>query len=269
MSADPITLIPRREHGWRMGFANMLAKENFAWWRTRRWWLQGVVAVLLLNGSLALNLQDNQRAAIDQQAINFLMTAALFVPIFVVSLAQDAILSERHSGTAAWVLSKPLRRSAFIFSKAIAYGLGFFVTWVLIPFTIFYFQIVAAGREGLSTPGFVGVIGLSFLNLLFYLTLALMLATLFNSRMPVLGISILVAWSGPVQFIAQPMQKYTSWLLDVLPWKLLAMVGRDAPLAGYMAVGEPLPTVVPIVATALWCVVFVAVAIWRFHREEF
>ena len=54
--------------------------------------------------------------------------------------------------------------------------------------------------------------GLDYLNLLFYLTLALMLATLFNGRGAVLGISLVVAWSGPMQFIAQPVQKYAPWL---------------------------------------------------------
>src|SRR5512139_3261555 len=137
MNTNTISLVPRREHGWRMGLTNMLTKENFAWWRTRRWWIQALVAVLILNGSLALNLRDNMHAPIDAEAINFLTTAALFVPIFAVSLAQDAILGERHSGTAAWVLSKPLKRSAFILSKVIAYGLGIFMTWVLVPFVIF------------------------------------------------------------------------------------------------------------------------------------
>ena len=28
-------LVPRRERGWWMGLANMLGKENTAWWRTR------------------------------------------------------------------------------------------------------------------------------------------------------------------------------------------------------------------------------------------
>ena len=268
MNANMITLIPRHAHGWRMGFANMLAKESFAWWHTRRWWVQALVAVLIMNGSLALNLKDNQRTSVDNCAINFLMMAALFVPIVAVILAQDAILDERHSGTAAWVLSKPLQRPAFILSKLIAYGLGFFVTWVLLPFVIFYFQIVAAGREGLSIPGFVGLIGLSYLNLLFYMTLALMLATLFNNRAPGLGISILIAWAGPIQFIAQPMQKYVPWLEDILPWKLISSMGKP-PLAGYLALGAHLPTVVPIIATTLWCVLFVGVAIWRIGREEF
>ncbi len=268
MDTNISALIPHHVYGWRMGLVNMLAKENFAWWRTRRWWIQILVAVLLLNGSLALNLRDPQRTNVDLQAINFLNTSALFVPIIVVILAQDAILGERHSGTTAWVFSKPLKRPAFILSKLIAYGLGFLVTWVLIPNVIFYFQLVAAGRAGLSIPGFIGLIGLSFLNLLFYMTLALMLATLFNSRAPGLGISLLIAWLGPLQILSRPMEKYVPWLEDILPWKLISGFG-EAPLAGYLVLGAPLPTLVPIIATLLWCVVFVGVAIWRIGREEF
>lgn len=268
MTTYESSLISNRTLGWRMGLRNMLSKENFAWWHTRRWWIQILVAVLILNGSLALNLRDNMGRPIDAEAINFLMTSALLVPIFIVILTQDSILGERHSGTTAWVFSKPLQRPAFILSKLIAYGLGFLVTWVLIPYIIFYIQLVAAGRVGLSIPGFIGVIGLGFLNLLFYMTLALMLATLFNSRAPGLGISILIAWVGPLGFLARPLEKYLPWLEDILPWKLLSSIG-DAPLAGYLALGAKLPTVLPIIATVLWCVVFVGVAIWRISREEF
>ena len=268
MDTNVSALVPCHANGWRMGLANMLTKENFAWWRTRRWWIQILVAVLILNGSLALNLRDPMGAPVDLQAINFLNTSALFVPILIVILTQDSILSERHSGTTAWVLSKPLQRPAFILSKLIAYGLGFLVTWVLIPNIIFYIQLVAAGREGLSIPGFIGVIGLSFLNLLFYMTLALMLATLFNSRAPGLGISILIAWMGPMQILARPMEKYVPWLENILPWKLISSFG-EPPLAGYLALGAKLPTVLPIIATVLWCVLFVGVAIWRISREEF
>jgi len=69
--------------------------------------------------------------------------------------------------------------------------------------------------------------------------------------------------------IGQAMQKYTPWLDLVLPWRLLMDVGHKGPLAGYLALGEPLPTVAPIIATVLWCVLFVGVAIWRMRREEF
>ena len=46
-------------------------------------------------------------------------------------------------------------------------------------------------------------------------------------------------------------------------------VGYKGPQAGYLALGKPLPTAVPIIATALWWVLFVGVAIWRMRREEF
>jgi len=59
--------------------------------------------------------------------------------------------------------------------------------------------------------------GLDYLNILFYMTLALMLSTLFDGRGPVLGISIVVAWSGPMQFIVEPLEKYAPWLSSILP----------------------------------------------------
>src|SRR5512136_2225292 len=98
MTTNIVSLTPRRARGWSMGLRNMLAKENFAWWRTRRWWIQILIAVLILNGALALNLRDPQHAPVDAQAINFLNTSALFVPILIAILTADAILSERHSG---------------------------------------------------------------------------------------------------------------------------------------------------------------------------
>ena len=38
------------EHGWRRGFANMLRKENRDWWRTRRWWINILIWLVLING---------------------------------------------------------------------------------------------------------------------------------------------------------------------------------------------------------------------------
>ena len=117
----------------------------------------------------------------------FLMMAALCVPFAAVSLAQDSILGEKHSGTAAWVLSKPLRRPAYILAKLIAHGLGLLVAWVVLPGVVAYLQL-AEPSGGFFTPlRIAGVMGLDYLNLLFYLTLALMLATLFNGRGPGAG----------------------------------------------------------------------------------
>jgi ABC-2 type transport system permease protein len=260
-------LVPNQACGWGMGLGNMLAKELGIWLRTRRWWIQGLAALLLLNGSLALNLNGSQSAV--NAGLNFLMIAGLCMPVAAISLAQDSILGERHSGTASWVLSKPLRRGAFVLAKLVANGLGLLAAWIVLPGAIAYVQLTAKGGLQLSGAGFAEAMALNYLNLCFYLTLALMLATLFNSRGPVLGIAMLAAWSGPMQFIAEPMQKYAPWLGSIMPWRLLMPFNNADPLAGYLAMGAPLPTVTPIIATVLWCVLFTGVAIWRFRREEF
>jgi hypothetical protein len=47
-------------------------------------------------------------------------------------------------------------------------------------------------------------------------------------------------------------------------------LGPDNPsLVVALAQGQQLPTVTPIIGTAVLTVIFVAVALWRFQREEF
>jgi ABC-type transport system involved in multi-copper enzyme maturation permease subunit len=251
-----------------MGLANMLAKESRAWWRTRRWWIQCVLWLLLLNGTFWLNIKGDLR--VDQAGLNFLTMAGLAVPIAAISMGQDSILGERHSGTAAWVLSKPMRRPAFVLAKLIALGLGLLVTGVVLPGVIAYFQLRANGlSQLLSASGWAEAMGLVYLNVLFYLTLALMLATLFPGRGPVLAITLMVMMAGLMIWSYALVEKYAPWLLAVLPWDLLMPFGSKVPLAALLALGQPLPTVTPIIGTAVWCVLFVVVAIWRFRREEF
>ena len=263
MNANAISLVPNHSCGWRMGLGNMLAKELSSWWRTRRWWVQCLLWLFFMNGSMAANLANGQ--ASEDAILNFLWVAGAVLPIGVIILGQDSILGERHCGTAAWVFSKPLRRLAFILAKLIAYGLGFLAVAVVLPGLLGYFQITVIGRLEVPVAGFAGAMGLVFLNLLFYLTLTLMLATLFHGRGPVLGITLFLVWFW---MLPDP----SVWLADFMPWRLLIALGHTGAvpsLASYVVQGLPLPTTAPIIATVLGCVVFVAVAVWRTAREEF
>ena len=258
MKANGLALVPCRERGWKMGLANMLAKENHGWWRTRRWWIQCLMWLILLNVADATNL----RMGIPN---NFLYVAGLVLPIAAIVLSQDAILGERHSGTAAWVFSKPLRKPAFLLAKIIAYGLGFLVTGILLPGGIACVQVIAGGSSGSFLPGFAASLGLVYLNLLFYLTLALMLASLFDGRGPVMGIPLFILFFCIIPDSIR--------LAEFMPWVLATNVGAGngalPPLTGYLLSGQPLPTVAPIIATAVWCVLFTVLALWRIRREEF
>ena len=262
MSANASLLIPRQARGCWMGLANMLAKENTAWWRTRRWWIQCLVAMFFLNFLMALNLGGN--GSISNAVTTFLMVEGVVAAIAAIIMGQDAIQVERTSGTAAWVLSKPLRRPAFILAKLITYAVGFLVTWFIIPGAVAYLELAVIARTYLPVTGFVGMLGLAYLSLLFYLTLAVMLTTLFQSRGPVLGITIFLVWGWMITPLGV-------LLADVMPWRLIL----DRKKWGHRLIGKflwqgfPLPTVIPIIATAVWCVLFTGVALWRFRREEF
>ncbi len=266
MDANATWLISCQTHGWCMGFANMLAKENAAWWRTRRWWVQALVAIFFVDGSMLANHQLAGSSVERIASFNSLLVIAGILPIAAILLGQDSILGEMHSGTAAWVLSKPLRRPAFLLAKLAANGLGLLVSAVLIPNVIAsgYFHLV--GGVKLPIAGFAGAMGLVYIYLLFYLTLAMMLATLFRGRGPVLGIAVGAAWGF---MLGRP----PAWLDALLPWKLLNGVTTETEttlsLGGHLILGQPLPTLVPILATALWCVLFTGIALWRVRRVEF
>jgi len=263
MSTNMVSLVQRRERGWRMGLTNMLAKENAAWWRTRRWWTQCLVALFFLNFLMAMNLMVG--GSISNAVNSFMMIAGIVAPIAAIIMGHDAIQGERLSGTAAWVLSKPLRRPAFLLAKLITHAVGLLVTWIVLPGAIAYLELAVIARMYLPVIGFVGMLGLVYLNLLFYLTLVLMLATLFQGRGPVLGISLIVVWI----YLITPLGVL---LAEVMPWRLVHSLGQNEALPSlglYLWQGFPLPTVTPIIVTAVWCVLFTGVALWRFRREEF
>jgi ABC-2 type transport system permease protein len=267
MSAETALLVPSRGRGWGNGLGNMLAKENAAWWRTRLWWILGALCLVVLNGSMGGAMLGGMKA--DAAFSLYLGLAGAMLSIAAISLGQDSLLKERHSGTAAWVLTKPLGRPAFVLAKVIANGLGFLAIGIAIPGAIGWVEFVVIGGAQLSLPAFAAAMGMVYLNLLFYLALALMLATLFDARGPVLAIALGLLLGYQLLGLVPPIAKHASWLGQVMPWGLLSGFGKVPPLVAYLVTGQPLPTVLPIVATAAWCVLFVLVGIRRFLREEF
>lgn len=254
------TLIPVKETGWRRGFANLLSRENGAWWRTRTWLVQTLIWLAILNGILAA---VNAEAGPNEGLNVFLIMSGIAPVIGLVIIGQDAIIGEKQSGTAAWILSKPASRTSFILSKLVAHSLGALVTMVIIQGAIAFLQITAAGKV-LPIGSFAAALGLIFLNLMFYLTLTLMLGTLFNGRGPVIGIAMALLWGWQIGLAIAP------WLGQILPWGMVAQVGPTAPpMVVQVALGKPIASVTPIVATALWSLAFVVIALWRFNREEF
>ncbi|NKQ37819.1 MAG: ABC transporter permease subunit [Chloroflexi bacterium] len=119
---------------WR-GFGNLLRKELGGFWRTRSWMIHLLLYLLLVNGLIAFDAWDTKQAggASSEVFVSFFAFHALFVMAGVIISAQGSIVGERQDGTAAWILSKPVSRGAFLLSKLTALGGSFFIVGVLVP----------------------------------------------------------------------------------------------------------------------------------------
>ena len=275
MAANAIALRPVQEHGWRMGLRNLLGREIGAWWQTRRWLKQALIWLFVINGVVALALFQAGNTPAGQPAVPIEDLRLMVVTIFVIFMSapaigaiigmQDAIVEETRSGTAAWILSKPVSRAAFVVSKLLAGSLGFLVAGILIPGVVAY-ALLAIGLVGpLGAKELALGLALVALHTEFYLTLTLMLGTFFNGRGPVIGIPLALFLGS--QFILNAVPS----LATVLPAAIVLPAGGQAhsSLATQAVLGQPLAMVAPVIATLAWCALFVVVAVWRFRREEF
>src|SRR5438132_398910 len=195
MAAEVGSFEAIQSHGWSSGFANMLRKELRDWWRTRFWVVQSLIWLAVLNGLVALAAFSRSATlggpgpATGLQA--FFVISPLFGPIGVAVLAQGAIVGEKQSGTAAWVLSKPVSRSAFILAKLLALGVGISAIVVALQGLVaFALSAAATGSSPAAPVPYAFALGLLALHLAFYITLALMVGTLFGSRGAVIGIAL-------------------------------------------------------------------------------
>jgi len=257
------------EQGWRCGLANLFRKEAYTWFRTRFGLIHLVLWMLIINGLMAIiittageDLEPGETivsASIDP----FVGITAWFTSIGVAILAMGAVAGEKNSGTAAWILSAPVSRTAFLLSKLLAIGIGSVVVMTLIPglvaFLEFSYIPAAADSGDVAFLPWIGAVGVISLNLIFYLALTLFLGTVLSSRGAVTGIAIGVFFAGMI--IAGALPDVVS---NLTPWALLD------PLAMELAdETRTVDSIVPVFATVAWIAIFMVAAMWRFQREEF
>ncbi len=265
--ADQLALQPRYEEGWLMGFANLLRKENDRWWRKRSWFMRLILWMALTNGVMMAVLTSPPKEGDTNPYDNAITVFTIFVglvPAIGVAVAmQDSLIGEKQSGTLAWVLSKPVSRPAVIFSKLAASTLRSSLQMVIPECILAYFILSGAGIA-VPIAGWLLALLMLFLNLLFYLTLTLMLGALFETRGPVMSIPLACIFAAQiVPALLPPLGQITPWPM------IMPLPGGLFSLAGLALRGDPLPTMLPILATMIWIVVFIVVAVWRFQREEF
>jgi ABC-2 type transport system permease protein len=247
------------------GFRNLVGKENGEWTRGLSLvahlaiWMLIValvsVAVAFVRGEMEPGYSPKEIN--DAGALMFFVLGAVASVIAVVAKTQGAIIGEKQLGTAAWVLSKPASRRAFVLAKLAVHFRWLLTVTLLLPAVVFYVLLTAVSTAPPPPLAFLAGVGILALGLLFYLSLSLLLGTVFESRGALAGCVFGFMVAGFM------IANYAPWLTAAFPWLFFQ--------SGYNLVKQvdvPLHGLVSIPVTALWCVLFVFLALRRFERAE-
>ncbi len=260
-----------QERGWRRGLGNLLRGEYSSWFRSSRWLRHLLMWILIINGMMGIMFYAAYDAArIGEQGPPILemygIFGSMFVAVGVMIIMQRVLVGEKRSGTAAWVLSKPVTRTAFVVSRLAINSIAILLTSAIVPAAIFYLTLGLFGDLGWLAPlRYVAGVSMVVLHSFYWIALVLMMGTIFESSSSVIAVPMalfFVFWMG-TDLIPQ--------LIYVSP--LLLTFSPDSGQLNALAVsfmtGQPVSTWLPLISTVIACVVFVGLAIARFNRQEF
>ncbi|OLS26687.1 MAG: hypothetical protein HeimC3_07890 [Candidatus Heimdallarchaeota archaeon LC_3] len=259
------------------GFWNLFSTEIGRWKRTKSWWLQTLLWVMVINVLMFFPVigsimgEDSAEALSPTEmmegAVFFYIIFSMMTVYGVIVIMQNVIVGEKKSGTAAWILSKPVSRFAFISSKLLSNSFGILVSMLIIPGVIAFAELLLfkelSGWQGSISPvDFIIGLTILALPLMFYLTLVLMLGTFFDDSARVLGISLGLNLGI---FMLAPMLG----VAEFTPFPLTMPMGEGTlPIAGMAIMGESF-IMTPIIITVVASIVFAVLAFWRFPKNEF
>ncbi len=287
MPANP-SLIPSTNYGWSAGFRNMLRKENARWWNRKSLLVQFVIWLAIVNALVAFVVfvvphvtdeglkqqiaHELTRHGIVNGPINFDFTvgqvagmglsmffqlSALAMFIGAVIIAHDSILKERETGTAAWLLSKPLSRKAFVLAKVLANGIGMMSIVLIAQGIIAYAMCSVELGSPVAVFPFLAGLGLLGLDILFYLVLATVLGAFSLSRGVTLGVPIVFGLiGGEILTVLPDLGHY-------MPWTLSGFAQGVVTGASISSID-----LMPVIATALLILLLIGAAVWRFEKIE-
>jgi ABC-2 type transport system permease protein len=272
MSANAATRFrPVTEGGWRRGLGNLLRGEYSAWFKASRWWKHILLWFAIINVMMIIMLIATAEAAKDGNEgppllFMYGIFGGMFVAFGVMIIMQRVLVREKQSGTAAWVLSKPVTRTAFVVSRLVVNAFAILLTAVIVPGVVLYVTLGLFSDLGWLSPfGFAAALVMVSLHTFYWIALVLMMGTLVESSAAVIAVPMIlyfVFWYGPSLIPA---------LLYLSPILLTFSPAPEQVSALSLAfmTGEPLASWVPLIATVVSCAVFITVAIWRFNRQEF
>jgi ABC-2 type transport system permease protein len=249
---------------WLAGAPVIFRKELGEWFRTRRFLVSAALTTLMLSsvpmlfflheGGLHDGRVDSGYPGLLRAWTALSLTLASYL---VVALVMGVMVKEEESGTAQWVLTKPVSRVGYVLAKYAATLLVVEIAVVLIPGVFFVGLTGAIESAGIRNWNVIGLIaGLCALNAAVAVAFVFAFSAHLRSTAPIAGIAIAIGFL-PLFFFGIVDQKVTS----------LFPVNMGA-IASHAADGEPLRPWAPVVVSAVVVLVSPIIASWSINRRQ-
>lgn len=251
------------EPSWRRGLTTLVIAEMRTIYKNKKWLTQLIFMVLLINGMILLVTVARPFNDTGEDLMGlFLTSMTLWTAISIIIVMQGAIIDEKISGTAEWILSKPVSRNAFILSKIANNTLALTLFLFLIPGTIGIVQIKLMTNASIEIWQLYLVLAVCWLHGLFYFSLSIMLGTLVNNRR--------IAMAIPLAYLIG--QDFIGFFVYNLPTdyfiRSLCFSGEKMSLASSIISNAPIESWTPFVLATFVSILFLEIAIWRFNKYE-
>ncbi|MBD3196454.1 MAG: ABC transporter permease subunit [Candidatus Lokiarchaeota archaeon] len=242
------------------GFLNILFIELNDWWKGSDWLVMTLIWIGIGNGITALTALGAPDIDLPTMINIFFLFLGFFPPIATILVMQDSIVGEKRSGTISWLLSKPVSRRSFILAKWLGNSINLLTCIVLIPCIIGYLEFFLLTGELLSLSNYLAGIGIVTINQLFFIGLTLYLGTVMETPGGVAALPMIFNF-------AQQFLQSIPYAIYVLPMSLILNQTGNSIVVSIILNQTPF-TLIPILTTSLFVILFLLLAIWKFENTD-
>jgi ABC-2 type transport system permease protein len=268
MASGNSEFIQKTGASWTRGLDSILGGELTGWFKTRKWWTQIITWFFAVNfTTIVVSFTSDQNNS-EMPVLFFNIFLGLAGAIGVCIIMQNEVVGEKRSGTAAWVLSKPLSRTAFLLGKMVSNLIGILVTMVLAQGLIAYLIFIFIFQLNISPLNMLAGLAVQLVDLFFYMTLTLMLGTILNHPAPVIAIPIAIFSTQNI--IVNQIGASNPTLANLFPWSLVMPVSNSVTggVASSMMLGVPEVNLIGVVSTLIMSFIFVVTGIMVFNKQD-
>jgi len=247
---------------WNQGFNNLFRAELSRWFKKKVFLVRLLLWCGFTNGMAFLIWLQASNAG-TEPVIVFSIFAGLTSSIGITIIMQESIVGEIKSGAASWILSKPITRKSYIFAKWIGNAIGAIISMILAPTLIFYSLYFLFTSEFLYFEMFLPVVAVLSINMVFFLTLTLMMGSFQRNSSLVIGV--------PIAFylIQQILFNFTNSLIDIVPWGLTNPLSDGTPsIVVSLILGIQPFSFLPMIITSLYVIIFLILTMKNMQKQD-